>query len=191
MADKPTTVEQYKSWLRDRHNVDVRRAETHYDSVTRKISADVEASPCWQALIADLARMDQAYLVDTTYKLFVEGSFTPRLLTKPFESFIVKTFRQNILDNHRWPDEPAETGWILPPRWFERINDIVRSLLVVKYLDGVTFAADQISVIVKAQGTTCDIELKAREEGYYAAHVYFPVACEIPRQTGIPKRRPS
>ena len=56
----------------------------------------------------------------------------------------------------------------------------MRSLLVVKYLDGVTFAADQISEIAKAQGTTCDIELKAREEGYYAAHLYFPVACEIP-----------
>ena len=182
MADKPTTVEQYKLWLREHHNVDVRRTETHYDSVTSKICKDVAASPCWQALITNLAGMDQAYLVETTYKLFVEGSLTPQLLTKPFESFIVKTFRQNILDNHRWPDGPAETGWILPPRWFEQINDIVRSLLVVKYLDGVTFAADRISAIVKAQDTTCDIELKAREEGYYAAHLYFPVACEIPRE---------
>ena len=182
MTDKPTTVEQYKLWLREQHNVDVRRAATHYDSVARKIFGDVEASPCWQALIADLTRMDQAYLVETTYKLFIEGSLTPRLLTKPFESFIVKTFRQNILDNPQWPDKPAGTGWILPPRWFERINDIVRSLLVVKYLDGVTFAADQISATVKEQGTTCDVELKAREEGYYAAHLYFPVVCEIPRQ---------
>ena len=70
----------------------------------------------------------------------------------------------------------------MPPGWFERINDIVRSLLVVKYLDGVTFAADQIAEIAKALGTTCNIELKAREEGYYAAHLYFPVACEIPRE---------
>ena len=182
MADKPTTVEEYKLWLRTQHNVDFRRVTAHYDSVTRKICADVEASSCWQALIADLVRMDQAYLVKTAYNLFVGGSLVPRLLTKPFESFIVKTFRQNILDNQRWPDEPAETGWILPPSWFGQINDIVRSLLVVKYLDGVTFAADQISEIAKGLGTRCDIELKAREEGYYAAHLYFPVACEIPRE---------
>ena len=182
MADKPTTVEQYKLWLRDQHNVDFRRTETHYDSVTRKIFADVEASPCWKALIAGLTRMDQAYQVKTAYKLFVEGSLVPQLLTKSFDSFIVKTFRQNILDNQQWPDKPAETGWILPSCWFERINDIVRSLLVVKYLDGVTFAADQIVEIAKAQDTACIVELEAREEGYYAAHLYFPVACEIPRE---------
>lgn len=182
MADKPTTVEQYKLWLHDQHNVDFQRTATHYDSVTRKIFADVEASPCWQALLDDLNRMDQEYLVKTAYNLFVEGSLVPQLLTKPFDSFIVKTFRQNILDNQRWPDEPAETGWILPPGWFEQIDDIVRSLLVVKYLDGVTFAADQIVEIAKKLGTACNIELKAREEGYYAAHLHFPVVCEIPRE---------
>ena len=182
MADKPTTVEQYKLWLRDQHSVDVRRTETHYGVVTRKICEDVDASPCWQALIGDLTRMDQAYLVKTNYNLFVEGSPPPQLLKKPYESFIVKTFRQNILNNQRWPDEPAETGWILPPRWFEQINDIVRSLLVVKYLDGVIFAADQILEKTKALDTACTIELEAREEGYYAAHLHFPVACEIPRE---------
>ena len=182
LEDKPATVEHYTWWLRERHNVDFPRAEAHYDSVTRKICADVEASPCWQAIIADLRRMDQEYLVNTTYNLLVEGSLTPQLLTKPFGSFIVKTFRQNILDNPRWPDEPAATGWILPPSWFEQINDIVRSLLVVKYLDGVTFAADQIFKIAKNLDTTCSTELKARDEGYYAAHLYFPVSCEIPRE---------
>ena len=182
MADKPTTPEQYKSWLRNEHNVELPRVAAHYDSVTRKICADVEASSCWQALLTNIGKMDQAYLVKTSYKLFVEGSPTPRLLTKPFESFIIKTFRQNILDNQRWPDKPVETGWILPPAWFERVNDIVRSLLVVKYLDGVTFAADQIAEIAKALRTTCNIELKAREEGYYAAHLYLPIACEIPRE---------
>ena len=70
----------------------------------------------------------------------------------------------------------------MPPTWFGRINDIVRSLLVVKYLDGVTFAAAQIFEIAKALGTPCDTELKARDEGYYAAHLYFPVSCEIPRE---------
>ena len=182
MADKPTTPEQYKLWLRNEHKVDLQRVAAHYEAVTRKICADLEASSCWQALISDLDRMDQAYLVKTTYKLFVEGSRPPGILTKPFESFIIKTFRQNILDNQRWPDEPANTGWILPPSWFGRINDIVRSLLVVKYLDGVTFAAEEIVKIAKAMGTTCDIELKAREEGYYAAHLYLLLAFEIPRE---------
>ena len=182
-ADKPTTIEQYKSWLRNHHNVDFLRVSTHYDSVTRKICEDVGKSSFWQTLIADLTRMRQAYLVKTTYDLFAAGPLAPpKLLMKPFDSFIAKTFRQNILDNQQWPDKPTETGWILPPNWFGQINDIVRSQLVVKYLDGVTFAADQIYEIAKGLGTTCDIELKAREEGYYAAHLYLPVACEIPRE---------
>ena len=71
--------EQYKSWLRNEHNVELPRVAAHYDSVTRKICADVEASSCWQALLTNIGKMDQAYLVKTSYKLFVEGSPTPRL----------------------------------------------------------------------------------------------------------------
>ena len=191
MADKPTTVEQYKLWLHDQHNVDFQRTATHYASVTLKIFADVEASPCWQALLAALNGMHQEYLVKTAYNLFVEGSLVPRLLTKPFDSFIVKTFRQNILDNQRWPDEPAETGWILPPCWFEQIDDIVRSLLVVKYLDGVTFAADQIVEIEKKLARYATSNSKPAKRAITLHICTFRSFVKFLVKTGIPTKRPS
>ena len=180
MTDKPKTIEDYRRWLQDQHGVDLQLAETHYKSVTPKLLADVDGSSYWQTVVANLGRMDQEYLGKTGYKLFVDGSNAPALQLKPFKSLLIKTFRRNILANQQWPEPPAQTGWLLPPRWFESINDIVRTLFVVKYLDGVTFTVAQIHSIVQGLGTECKTKLEAREEGYYAAHLYFPVTCEIP-----------
>ncbi len=179
---KPKSVEEYKVWLRDQHGVDLQLAENHYESVRHKLLADVKESSCWRELLSSMDNMDQTYLGQTGYKLFAEGYTTPQLRSKPFESLLIKTFRRNILANKQWPEPPTKTGWLLPPGWFARINDIVRTLLVVKYLDGVTFTVKQIRSIVRGLGTECSAKLEAREEGYYAAHLYFHVTCEIPRE---------
>ena len=76
-----------------------------------------------------------------------------------------------------WPEPPSE-GWLLPENWLTKINDIVRSLLVVKYLDGVSFAAEEIEQLFRSKRQRSSFDLEARTEGYYAAHLYtwFPVS---------------
>ena len=179
MLERPKDIEEYKRWLHDEHKAQLNRAESHYDSVVRKIHADVKASDAWEALNGNLVTMNQAYWVKTGYPLLVEQNGL-QLLRKSFDSFLVKTFRKNILENSKWPDPPP-SGWLLPENWFSRINDIVRTLLVVKYFDGVTFAADEIVRLFESNQRTCEAHLEARTEGYYAAHLYalFPVS--IPR----------
>ena len=51
----------------------------------------------------------------------------------------------------------------------------------MKYLDGVEFLREKIHSACARHSLPCDVVLEAREEGYYAAHVYTRQAFEIPR----------
>ena len=179
MPESPNNIEEYKRWLHNEHKAQLGRAKSHYDAVVRKIHADVEASDAWVALNGNLETMHQEYLVKTGYPLLVDVTRL-QLLDKSFDSFLVKTFRKNVLKNRKWPNSPTE-GWLLPENWFTRINDIVRTLLVVKYLDGVSFAADEIVRLFQSKQRSCVAHLEARTEGYYAAHLYASLPVSIPR----------
>ena len=122
----------------------------------------------------------QAYLRDTGYQLFVPPA--PTLLTKPLDSTVTKSFRKNILDNKSWP-EPPEGGWLLPDNWLSKVNDLIRTSFTVKYLDGVTWVVDAIEKLCGNHDLKCRKFLEAREEGYYAAHVYCRIPVELPKRT--------
>jgi hypothetical protein len=179
---KPKNLDEYRKWLRDKHGVIISdRTRAYYDSVTKKVKTDFEQSDCWSQMIGNLNEYEAEYLMKTHYPLFIGGS-KPELLLKPYESFLLKTYRINVLDNKNWSNEPAD-GWVLPDNWYTKIHDILRTLLVVKYLDGVEFMIDKMRSFFALQGTTCRVILEAREEGYYAAHLYTSHQFEIPKIT--------
>ena len=95
-------------------------------------------------------------------------------------SFLEKTFRKNIIQNKSWPKPPAN-GWMFPTNCYSRVNDIIRTLITVKYLDGVDFIADKIKLLSNQNKLDYEIYLEAREEGYYAAHQYVTKEFEIPK----------
>ena len=179
-AEKPGNIGQYKRWLKSKHGIDISsRTEVHYDSVTSRIKQQLEKSDFWKQLTENLREHDAEYLLKTGYNLLIPA-FKPELHIKRFDSFLCKTFRKNILDNNLWPTEP-EQGWVLPSNWYTRINDIIRTLLVVKYLDGVEFMIDKIKSLCEQHSMECEAFLEAREEGYYAAHLYTTQSFEVPK----------
>ena len=184
---KPLDIKEYNKWIFEKHKIDLHRAKTRYESVTRKALDDVRASRCWASILNNIGDLGQEYHISTGYDLFADDSPSPDLLIKPFESFVNKTYRKNVLGNKQWPAPPHGTGWILPPHGFIHINDIIRSLLVVKYLDGVTFVVERIREVVRGEEIECNVTLEAREEGYYAAHLNFTIECEIPSQNWDPR----
>lgn len=178
---KPNYPDGYKEWLKKEHRVEISdRTRTYYESVTSKIKKDFEKSDFWIQLTKNLREFDGNYRLKTGYPLLAE--IKPELYIKSFDSFLLKTFRKNILENKNWPNEP-EGGWILPGNWYSKINDIIRTLFVVKYLDGVEFMIAKIKSICAQQDLPCSIFLEAREEGYYAAHLYTKQEFEIPKVT--------
>ena len=179
---KPEDINEYKKWLREKHDVEIsERVRTYYGSVTHKIEKDFENSSLWIQLNENLEECCSRYLLKTGYNLLI-SEFKPKLNIKPFDSLLLKTFRKNVLENKNWPDEP-ERGWILPNNWYSRINDIIRTLFVVKYLDGINSMIEEIQSLCGEQGLSFHVDLEAKEEGYYAAHLYTKQEFEIPRVT--------
>ncbi len=162
-ADKPQDIEQYKKWLStDHHVVVAERTTTYYDSVANKMLKDFSSSPFWTALIGELESISQEYYIATSYHLLSTDA-PPELKVKPFDSFLLKTFRKNVLENSNWPDEPTE-GWILPASWYTQINDIIRTLIVVKYLDGVHFLVDRIQSLLEDHDLAFEVDYEATEK---------------------------
>ncbi|MFW9897565.1 MAG: hypothetical protein ACFFD7_17300, partial [Candidatus Thorarchaeota archaeon] len=119
------------------------------------------------------------YEIENGYKLLLNPNEKREVYIKPYESFLNKTFRQNVLNNKLWPNVPTK-GWIIPDVWFERINDIIRTSFVVKYLDGVEFLIRKIKDLCETHNIKCESTYMESMEGYYAAHVYIIQVFEIP-----------
>lgn len=178
---KPSSVGEYRVWLAKQHKCDLAKAKLHYDSVTSKIKTGLEASSFWRDLIAELKEFEGQYNVATGFQLqMTEPSRT--ILIKPFDSVLLKTYRKNVVLNRKWPTEP-DGGWILPSNWFVRINDIARTMIIVKYLDGVQFLVDKFKSFCSLRAVECRDSLEARTDGYYACHVYTKHKIEIPKLT--------
>jgi hypothetical protein len=182
MVEKPKNIEEYKKWLKEQHGVTITdRTERYYETVVNKIKRDFEQSEFWIGIIENLRQYEEEYTIDTGYALFTPN-FEPKLEIKPFKSFLLKTFRKNIIENELYPNEPTDS-WILPKNWFSRVNDILRTLFVVKYLDGVDYMIRKVNSLCEQSKTEFKCFLEAREEGYYAAHLYARQKFEIPQET--------
>jgi hypothetical protein len=179
---KPLNIIEYKKWLKEKFNLDLSnmRYQAYYESVSNKILHDSLASPFWQSLIDNLHNFDDEYYDNTNFHLMMKLIPPPELMIKPYNSLILKSFKKNVINNKNWPNEPYG-GWLFPDTWFNRANDIVRTSVEVKYLDGVEFLMNKMGELC-AQ-FTCEFEphLEAREDGYYAAHLYIYQNFLIPK----------
>jgi hypothetical protein len=180
--ENPNSIDEYKKWL-IKHGVDdFRKEESYYNTVTSRMATDFQASKLWTELISKLPEYHDEYLLKTKYPLLASRDDHPLILTKPFESFLLKTYRKNFIENKNIPGEP-QGGWVLPKNWFSRINDIIRTLMEVKYLDGVEFLIEKVKTHCEGYNSECKYFLEARDDGYYAAHLYIKQTFEVPKVT--------
>ena len=157
------------------------REEKYYELVTGYMVRQVVDSPVWHRFCESYQKIEQRYHWERDgHHLFVEPG-PPDWTIKPFESLLEKSFRLNKRDNDRFPDPPPG-GWLCPDTWFTRVNDIVRTRLIVKYLDGPAFLVDALREICAEHSVEPSCEFKCRSDGYYAAHVDLPLTLEVPRR---------
>jgi ppGpp synthetase/RelA/SpoT-type nucleotidyltranferase len=181
---RPETLEEFKPWYAEALGYDDQLDRDRYEAAGRILVSTLTASPFWVDLGRLIPELAAAYEIDTGFPLFVAdprlASVTvPGLLTKPFDSVIEKAWRKNCLENSLWPN-PPEQGWLTPENWYDQISDLVRTTLVVKYLDGVAIVRDKLEVLARDHGVPCRAEFAARPEGYYAAHVDVGFRAELP-----------
>jgi ppGpp synthetase/RelA/SpoT-type nucleotidyltranferase len=179
-SKKPTTVPEYLRWLRAEQKIHLTdRDKTHYDAVINKARKDLEDSPFWRELTANLNDFDSEYRLEHGFPLLAPSG--PIILyTKPYTSLVEKIFRKNVLDNAQWPNEPSG-GWKLPSNWYDSINDTIRTVITVKYLDGVEFITNKLEHLARCHGQDSRVDFEAKESGYYAAHFYTYFDFDVPK----------
>lgn len=180
MDEKPENIEQYQKWLKENHKIEITdKLRNNYETSVDKMKQQFNKSVFWKQFSVKLREYNDEYLLDNNFQL-LQAISVPEILTKPFDSLLLKAFRKNILENKDFPKSPTD-GWIFPNNWYSRINDILRMLIVVKYLDGVEFIVGKIDSLCKEIKRDFSCVFEAREVGYYAVHLYTKEEFEIPR----------
>lgn len=185
VAQKPRDIEEYKKWLYEQFNIEIsHNTEVYYRKVI--LGDMVQQSndwPFWIQLKDKIREYDQEYELSQRYPLLAQDESKVSIIGKPFDSFLWKTFRKNALENRNWPEKPAG-GWILVPEdWFKAIHDLVRTMFIVKHIDGAKFLASEIkSLCDQYHVEPCTVDLEGRDEGYYAAHISIGKVFDVQTQ---------
>lgn len=178
--ERPTDLEKYEKWLKEEHGYSRGKAERRYESVSLLVRSEFKQTDFWKCLKKELEESEAAYRLKTNgYSLLMMEPKELDLDIKEFDSFFLKTGRRNAFENKNWPGEP-DGGWVTPENWFSKINDIVRTMVVVKYFDGVEILVERLQQLCNIPDLTTSVDWEASEEGYYAAHFYVKRYYSIP-----------
>jgi hypothetical protein len=173
-----SSIDEYKKWYSAEFGLDLDLEKRRYEDNSERMKQSFAQSALWLSLIKEIGEINDRYFINTHFAL-LDKKDIPIVETKPFESLIDKTYRINEIHNKHFPDVP-EGGWILPENWLTKIKDVVRTKLVVRYLDGVTFMVSQIADLCDLTGIPVTTVLEAREQGYYAAHLQCKLSSVLP-----------
>lgn len=179
-----TSLEEYKSWLEKEIPVwPLAAAEVNFRSVSANAHLEFDKCAFISAIRKNLDDWNDLYYQDKNgYPLWPSKSPAIEINDKTFDSLINKTYRKNVILNDNW-DSPPNDGWIRQDNWYEEINDLVRTQIVVKYMDGVEFLVEKLIFLAQSMSLSHRVDYAAKSEGYYAAHFYFFNDLVIPTKT--------
>jgi len=175
------SLEGFPYWMQERLGIAIDSTHTeHYNTAKMHMKEQLERSSFWDLLCKKINEYNDEYFGEYGTKLLKERK-APIIETKPGDSFVEKVYRENFIDNERFPRAPRK-GWVTPDNWFSRIDDILRTTIVVRYLDGIEYIATRLEKLCSDESKLKDkCRYLAKMEGYYAAHLYFNMEFEIPR----------
>lgn len=161
----------YPHWLEEALGFSLDEIEReYYKNTASRLLAEFSDSRFWQRVTSDLPDLHATYQHDTGFGLLAHPDQDPAVVKKPWDSVVLKSYRRNVLNNPNFPDPPSR-GWTTPENWFETIDDILRTTIVVRYLDCVGLVQEMLAAAAAASDATLAVDYEAREEGYYAVHI--------------------
>jgi hypothetical protein len=153
--------------------------EEAYAEFARQLERQFRASSFYQQLAQRLDNLHANYKVAKGTGLLANAPAAVVLNVKSWPSFFEKSYRKNVRDNRTWPKSPAE-GWVLPPSWYQSIGDIVRTITIVRYLDGLEVVAKGLEDLASEVGLASRVGRISKADGYYATHVDINFSPRVP-----------
>src|ERR1043166_133249 len=99
-------------------------------------------------------------------------------VTKPYPSVIDKTYRVNCNWNRAFPRQPPD-DWTTSSNWFAKFDDLVRTTLVCRYIDGPEIVCKALAAAATQHGLLARFEPRATNDGYYAYHFYARIPVSL------------
>lgn len=167
---------------------DFAKAETTYEFNMRAARSSTQTGSFLE-LVSALREIPSSYLNGRPELLFYPAAIEDDLAlrTKPFSSVVGKLYRRNVLYNRRWP-APPKGGWLEPTELYENIDDLLRTRLVCRYLDGPKFVCERLALACSHLGVEHNIRTLSTDAGYYAWHFYFRMDVELALGANIESR---
>ena len=155
-------------------------AERSYEFNLRAAHQSVTSGGVMSGILAALKEMSQRYASGNPNLLFYPADQIDGLLIlqKSFRSAIDKVYRKNVLHNRSYPGPPRD-GFIEVAHLYESMNDLLRTRLVCKYMDGPKYVCEHLTQHCKAHGIVSYFRELSTDAGYYAWHFYFQAPTEI------------
>jgi ppGpp synthetase/RelA/SpoT-type nucleotidyltranferase len=141
-------------------------------------------------ILAALKEMSRHYAVGNPNLLFYPPDRVDdlRILQKPFRSVIDKLYRRNVLYNSSYPAAPRD-GFIEVVNFYEEIDDLLRTMIVCKYMDGPKYVCENLSAYCDSIGIVSHYRELSTDAGYYAWHFYFQTPVDLIINKIIDERR--
>lgn len=149
-----------------------------YERDSETLRARFEASPFWTKFLGQLEEFTDRQQLEHGLPLVAHRDHRPEVVKKPWSSVLDKIYRKNFLNNERFPEAPND-GWITETNWLQRINDIIRTTVTVRYLDGISDVLGLLKAAANDEGIAVKVDHKAQNEGYYAVHVAVPMRLRV------------
>ncbi len=176
---KPDSVDSFKQWMLKKFRVEFgKKFVTNYEMNIGGLKKQLKNSPFWLDVSKEIPEMNDRYRADNHSLSLFSYTEAPPIFPKEPEKVINKAYRHNVLENKKWDKEPS-SGWILPKNVFTELNDTLRTKFIVKYLDGVDFLLESLASIATNHKLEHYSKQHAKEEGYYAKHIYFTYDTKI------------
>ncbi len=107
-----------------------------------------------------------------------------QIFSKSYDSALNKAYRNNILYNRNYPRAP-KGGYIDGNSIYSRVNDLLRSRIVCKYMDGPAFVDKILAEVAEDYGFAYESNSMETPGGYYAWHCYFSIPSKVFLEGGI------
>jgi ppGpp synthetase/RelA/SpoT-type nucleotidyltranferase len=169
---KPNTIAEYIEWAKTELKFDFNEGanKNRFDANLTSILNSIDSSDFLKEFDNTVFSWSEEYRKTFGSDLFFENAQL-KFQKKSYDSIIDKTFRINVLWNKKFPD-PPDKGWLTLDNIYKGLNDLVRSYLVCKFLDGPDFAARKLNEYCKSINLENYYYSQQRDEGYYAFHSY-------------------
>ncbi len=174
MSDLPT-ITTYDAWVLKELDIDL-TLDTQirqYDNDIVTAKSTVTSHPFFQNLAGFVEDCCMDYKDQVGADLLM-NKFELSIVSKTYKSSINKSYRMNIVLNKNLPGPPS-SGWISPENWYEELNDLLRTRITCKFIDGPQYLSNRLTEYAATHGLDLNFRSQQKDGGYYAYHCYVHI----------------